>query len=87
MGTIESIGSAEVPLHLRDTHYSGAERLGHVGYQYPHDFPGHYVKQAYLPERIVTNNFTGPPSKEWKTRFVRIRRVENNERQLNPNNP
>ncbi|WP_219838961.1 replication-associated recombination protein A [Paenibacillus sp. R14(2021)] len=57
MQTIEGIGSAEVPLHLRDTHYSGAERLGHVGYQYPHDFPGHYVKQAYLPERIASKKF------------------------------
>ncbi|NBC67916.1 replication-associated recombination protein A [Paenibacillus sacheonensis] len=57
MQAIESLGSAEVPLHLRDTHYSGAERLGHVGYQYPHDFPGHYVKQVYLPERIAHKKF------------------------------
>lgn len=57
MSTIESIGSADVPLHLRDTHYSGAERLGHVGYQYPHDYPNHYVKQDYLPERIANKKF------------------------------
>ncbi len=57
MQTIEHIGSAEVPHHLRDTHYSGAERLGHVGYKYPHDYPGHYVKQAYLPERIAKKTF------------------------------
>lgn len=38
-----------VPLALRDTHYRGAERLGHgSGYQYPHDFPGHVVAQDYL---------------------------------------
>jgi len=38
-----------VPRHLRDTHYAGAERLGHgVGYQYAHDFPGHFVAQDYL---------------------------------------
>ena len=30
--------------------YSGAKRLGHgEGYQYAHDFPGHHVKQDYLP--------------------------------------
>ncbi|RAP78675.1 replication-associated recombination protein A [Paenibacillus montanisoli] len=57
MQTIEQIGSAEVPHHLRDTHYSGAMRLGHVGYKYPHDYPGHYVKQAYLPERIAKKTF------------------------------
>lgn len=41
---------AQVPMHLRDTHYSGAEKLGNVGYLYPHDYPNHYVEQAYLPE-------------------------------------
>ncbi|HHX20776.1 MAG TPA: replication-associated recombination protein A, partial [Clostridiales bacterium] len=40
-----------VPMHLRDTHYKGHERLGYgQGYLYPHDFPGHYVKQNYMPE-------------------------------------
>lgn len=38
-----------VPEHLRDKHYAGAERLGHgEGYQYAHDFPGHFVPQEYL---------------------------------------
>ncbi len=40
-----------VPPHLRDTHYAGAERLGHgVGYQYAHDHPDHFVPQDYLGE-------------------------------------
>ena len=42
--------SVEVPLHLRDTHYAGARRLGHVGYKYPHDYPGHFVEQQYEPD-------------------------------------
>src|SRR6266404_1251172 len=38
-----------VPRHLRDASYSGAKRLGHgEGYQYAHDFPGHFVAQDYL---------------------------------------
>jgi putative ATPase len=38
-----------VPMHLRDTHYQGAQRLGHgKGYQYAHDHPGGYVAQDYL---------------------------------------
>ncbi len=49
---IERVGDAQVPLHLRDTHYKGAEQLGHAGYQYPHDFPNHYVKQQYYPDRL-----------------------------------
>jgi putative ATPase len=40
-----------VPKHLRDTHYRGAETMGHgEGYQYPHDYAGGWVGQAYLPE-------------------------------------
>ena len=38
-----------VPKHLRDGSYKGAERLGHTGYQYAHDFEGHVVDQEYLP--------------------------------------
>lgn len=54
---IETVGITEVPLHLRDTHYKGAEKLGHAGYKYPHDYPGHYVEQNYLPERLAGASF------------------------------
>jgi len=38
-----------VPVHLRDAHYPGAERLGHgAGYQYAHDHPGGWVAADYL---------------------------------------
>jgi putative ATPase len=40
----------EVPVHLRDAHYEGAKSLGHgTGYDYPHDHPGGFVDQQYLP--------------------------------------
>jgi len=39
-----------VPVHLRDASRDG-EALGHgKGYKYPHDFPGHFVRQEYMPE-------------------------------------
>lgn len=42
-----------VPEHLRDAHYKGAAKLGHgVDYKYPHDFPGHFVRQQYLPDNL-----------------------------------
>lgn len=53
----EEVKSAEVPLHLRDAHYSGAKKLGHTGYLYPHDFPGHYVPQQYLPDKLKDRVF------------------------------
>ena len=52
MESFERTKSADVPLHLRDTHYKGAEKLGHTGYKYPHDYPGHYVDQQYLPDAV-----------------------------------
>ncbi|MBN1795005.1 MAG: replication-associated recombination protein A [Candidatus Omnitrophica bacterium] len=41
----------DVPVHLQDAHYPGAERLGHgKGYKYSHSHDGHYVEQEYIPE-------------------------------------
>ena len=40
----------EVPVHLKDSSYPGAEKLGHgVDYKYAHDFKDHYVEQEYKP--------------------------------------
>jgi putative ATPase len=39
----------DVPPYLRDAHYKGAAKLGHVGYQFPHDTPTGWVDQAYAP--------------------------------------
>jgi putative ATPase len=47
-----------VPTHLQDAHYKGAAKLGHgVGYLYPHDYEGHYVKQQYLPDEYKDEKF------------------------------
>ncbi|MBM3458153.1 MAG: replication-associated recombination protein A [Armatimonadetes bacterium] len=50
-----------VPLHLRDTHYRGAETLGHGrGYRYPHDYPGNHVAQEHLPPGAVSGRYYEP---------------------------
>lgn len=50
-----------VPPHLRDAHYGGAAALGHgTGYVYPHDEPGHWAPQRYLPERLDGTRFHVP---------------------------
>lgn len=52
--TVEKEKSGQVPLHLRDSHYKGAKRLGHgQGYKYPHDYPKGYVRQNYLPDELL----------------------------------
>jgi len=48
---VQRMGAGEVPPHLRGTGYPGAKKLGHgKGYLYPHDHPGGWVAQSYLPE-------------------------------------
>ncbi len=48
---VNNSDTGDVPKHLKDTHYSGAGKMGRgLTYQYPHDFPNHYVKQEYLPD-------------------------------------
>ncbi|MDD3719153.1 MAG: replication-associated recombination protein A [Actinomycetota bacterium] len=67
-----------VPIHLRDASYNGAGALGHgEGYLYPHDFPGNYVPQRYLPEGLDGDEFYRPGSEgeekkmsdEWRMRL------------------
>ena len=52
-----------VPPHLRDSHYAGAQRLGHGsagGYRYPHDFPGRVVAQQYAPDPVLGREYYSP---------------------------
>jgi len=53
MQDIASKDTGNIPAHLQDSHYGGAEKLSHgIGYKYPHSYPDHYVKQQYLPDKI-----------------------------------
>ena len=48
----------QVPSHLKDGHYAGANKLDHaVGYLYPHSYKNHYVKQQYLPNDIKNKKY------------------------------
>ena len=61
MADAEKGGFGPVPVHLRDTHYSGHERIGSGdGYKYPHDFPGHWVKQEYMPPEVRGRRYYRP---------------------------
>lgn len=53
MADVAHMEYGEIPSHLKDGHYGGAQKLGRaIGYQYAHDFPNHYVPQQYLPDSI-----------------------------------
>ncbi|NSB16516.1 replication-associated recombination protein A [Clostridium beijerinckii] len=53
MSDLENMNFGDVPMHLKDAHYSGAANLGVGGYKYPHGYPNHYVKQSYLPQELL----------------------------------
>ncbi len=65
-----------VPPALRDASYKGASRLGHGrGYLYPHDFPGHFVPQQYLPEGLQKKVFYRPAGEGYEKEILeRLRR-------------
>ena len=53
--------TGEVPMHIRNAPVSGMEKLGYgKGYLYPHDFPGNYVEQQYLPDKMVGTKYYEP---------------------------
>jgi len=50
MKDVEEEPLQDVPVHLRDAHYKGAQALGHgKDYKYPHSSPGAWVDQSYMP--------------------------------------
>ena len=57
----EKIPDQPVPMHLRDTAYKGADKLGNgKGYKYPHDYPGHVVQQEYMPPSVKGRRYYVP---------------------------
>ena len=58
---IEKTGNQPVPLHLRNAPTKLMSDLGyHEGYKYPHDYPHHFTRQAYMPETIGHPAFWNP---------------------------
>ena len=50
--------TGEVPMHLRNAPIEDMKNLGYSnGYLYPHDFPGHYVEQQYLPDEMIGTKY------------------------------
>ena len=53
--------SGNIPSHLQDAHYQGAQKLGRgTNYQYPHNYPNHWVKQQYLPDTLKHTQYFQP---------------------------
>ena len=50
--------TGEIPMHIRNAPADGMQNLGYgVGYKYPHDYPGHFVEQQYLPDKMLGTKY------------------------------
>lgn len=55
---VRETGNLPVPLHIRNAPTQFMAELGyHDGYKYPHDYPGHFTSQQYLPSEIQNERF------------------------------
>ncbi len=58
LATVKQTGMLPVPLHLRNAPTKLMEQLNYGdGYKYSHDFPGHFVKQEFLPKELSQTTF------------------------------
>ena len=64
---VHNMDVGEVPMHIRNAPIKEMEKDGyHVGYKYPHDYPGGIVEQQYLPDELKDKKYYIP--KEWEVR-------------------
>jgi len=70
---LQDIGKGEIgqiPNHLRDSHFTGAKRLERgKGYEYPHSYENHYVKQQYMPDKLKDKKYYKSSQTGQETKF------------------
>lgn len=55
---VQTKDTGEIPMHIRNAPQEGMEKHGYgVGYKYPHDYPGHFVEQQYLPDKMLGTKY------------------------------
>ena len=76
MADAQKGGFGPVPVHLRDTHYAGHERVGAgEAYKYPHDYPGHWVAQEYMPPEVRGRRYYTPSDQGQELKLRERRRL------------
>ena len=55
---VQTKDTGEIPMHIRNAPIEKMKELGYSeGYLYPHNFPGHYVEQQYLPDKMLGTKY------------------------------
>ena len=61
LADVQNKDTGEVPMHIRNAPIEQMKNLGyHEGYKYPHDYPGNYVEQQYLPDKMLGTKYYTP---------------------------
>ena len=75
-GDVQDTINEPVPNHLRDTAYKGSKRLGYgEGYQYAHNYPGHWVEQEYMPPSVRDKIYYYPSDQGHELRIRDLQRA------------
>ena len=77
LGLVEQTGNLPVPLHLRNAPTQLMDDLGYgADYKYAHDYPGHIVKQQYMPDQLrqtqVWESQDNPAEAKLQERMTRL---------------
>jgi putative ATPase len=77
LGLVEQTGNLPVPLHLRNAPTQLMDDLGYgADYKYAHDYPGHFVKQQYMPDQLrqtqVCESQDNPAEAKLQERMTRL---------------
>ncbi|MDE6367320.1 MAG: replication-associated recombination protein A [Muribaculaceae bacterium] len=71
LAEVERSGNLPVPLHLRNAPTSLMKNMGYgADYKYPHNYPGHWVAQQYLPDALTDTRFWQPAPNPSETRLA-----------------
>lgn len=58
---VKNKDTGTIPMHIRNAPIDDMKKDGyHIGYKYPHDYPGHYVEQQYLPDKMLGTRYYIP---------------------------
>ena len=60
LSDVRNKDTGEIPMHIRNAPAEGMSDFGYgQGYKYPHDYPGHWVEQQYLPDKMLGTKYLG----------------------------
>ena len=77
LAEVRQSGNLPVPLHLRNAPTSLMKKIGYgADYKYAHDYPGHFVKQQFLPDALSgTTTFWHPADNPAEERLAQAQQL------------